>query len=144
MRDPRITSSTIPRLGETGNARFFNDVECVGGDKIRDFVFEEECVNIPTVAIDNYQTSITNIVQEVNLDQDNDKEPPIPNQEIVTEEQTLQPQEPMPLRRSTRERRSAVPKDYIVFLQEHKIDIGVAEEYPTNFRQAMESSNSQK
>ena len=38
---------------EIGNARFFEDVEFVGGDKVRDFVFEKECVNIPTIAIDN-------------------------------------------------------------------------------------------
>ena len=59
------------------------------GDKVRDFVFEEECVNIPTVAIDNGQTSITDIVQKANSNQDNDEESPVPNQEIVTEEQTL-------------------------------------------------------
>lgn len=50
----------------------------------------------------------------------------------------------MPLRRSTRERRSAVSNDYIVFLQEHEVDIGMVEDDPINFRQAMESSNSQK
>ena len=50
----------------------------------------------------------------------------------------------MPLRRSSRERRSAVPNDYIVFLQEYEVDIRVVEDDPINFRQAMESSNSQK
>ena len=50
----------------------------------------------------------------------------------------------MPLRRSTRERRNAIPDDYIVFLQEHEVDIGVMEDDPINFCQAMESSNSQK
>ena len=48
----------------------------------------------------------------------------------------------MPLRRSTRERRNALPDDYIVFLQEHEVDIGVMEDDPINFRQAMKSSNS--
>jgi len=33
---------------ETGNAKFFEDVEFVGGDTIMDFEFEEECANIPT------------------------------------------------------------------------------------------------
>ena len=50
----------------------------------------------------------------------------------------------MLLRRSTRERRSAIPDDYIVFLQEYEVDIGVVEDDPINCRQAMESSNSQK
>lgn len=40
--------------------------------------------------------------------------------------------------------RSALPDDYIVFFQEHKVDIDVIEDDPINFRQAMESSNSQK
>ena len=124
------------------NVRFFEDIEFTGGDKVRDFVFEEECLNIPTIAINNDQTSITDIVQEPNPDQDNDEEPLIPNQEIITKEWTLQPQEPMSLRRSTRERISVVPNDYIVFLQEHEVGIRVAEEDPINFRQAMESSNS--
>ena len=39
---------------------------------------------------------------------------------VVPEEQTQQPQEQIPLRRSTRERRNAFPDDYIVFLQEHE------------------------
>ena len=32
----------------------------------------------------------------------------------------------------------------MIFLQEHEVDIGVAEDDPFNFYQAMESSNSQK
>ena len=74
------------------NARFFKDVEFTGGDKVRDFVFKEKCVTIPTVAIDHDQASIPDIVQEANLDQDNVEESPIQNQEIVLKEQTLQPQ----------------------------------------------------
>ena len=50
----------------------------------------------------------------------------------------------MPLRRSTRERKSAISDDYVVFLQEYEVDIGVVEDDPTNLRQAIESSNSQK
>ena len=63
---------------------------------------------------------------------------------LVPEEQTLPPLEPMPLRRSTRERRSALPDDYIVFLQEHEFDIGAVEDDPINFCQALESSKSQE
>ena len=50
----------------------------------------------------------------------------------------------MSLRRSTRERRSAIPDDYIVFLQEHEFDIGVVEDDPINFHQVEQSSNFQK
>ena len=50
----------------------------------------------------------------------------------------------MPLRRSTRERRSAIPYDYVVFLQEQESDIGLEEDDPINFRQVIKCSNSQK
>ena len=50
----------------------------------------------------------------------------------------------MPLRRSIRERRSAIPDDYVVYLQEHEFDIGIVEDDPINFTQVKQSSNSQK
>ena len=40
--------------------------------------------------------------------------------------------------------RSALPDDYIVFLQEHEFDIGAVEDDLINFRQALESSKSQE
>ena len=50
----------------------------------------------------------------------------------------------MPLKKSTREKKSAISNDCIAFLQEHEVDIGVMEDDPINFHQAIESSNSQK
>jgi len=50
----------------------------------------------------------------------------------------------MPLRRSIRERRNAIPDDYIVFFQEHEDTDGLVEGDPINFHQAMQDSNSQK
>ena len=47
----------------------------------------------------------------------------------------------MLLRRSTRERKSAVLDDYIVFLQEHDVEIGMVEDDPINFRHVMENPN---
>ena len=52
--------------------------------------------------------------------------------------------EPVPLRRSTRERRSVIPDDYVVFLQEHEENNGMMEDDPVNFHQAMQDSNSEK
>ncbi|KAF2321519.1 hypothetical protein GH714_000259 [Hevea brasiliensis] len=40
---------------ETGNARFFEDVEFAGGERLKDFVFEEEYVDIPLIGMDNDQ-----------------------------------------------------------------------------------------
>ena len=37
-----------------------------------------------------------------------------------------------------------MPYDYIIFIQEHEFDIGVVEDDPINFRQALESSKSQE
>ena len=117
----------IKSIFETGNARFFEDVEFDGGDKDRDFAFEDEYVDIPKAIIDIDQAPILDIVQEADQNQNNIQEPP------VLEEQTLPPPEPTPLRRSTRERRSALPDDYIVFVQEHEFDIGAVEDDPITF-----------
>ena len=75
--------------------------------------------------------------------------PPTQDDLVIHEEQTQNPQEqvlqePIPLRRSTRERRNAIPDDYIVFLQEHEENNGMMEDDPINFRQAMQDSNSKK
>ena len=120
---------------ETGNARFLEEVEFVGGDKVKDIVFEEKFIPL-LVAIDNdqVQVPIPDIIQDAN--------PAI--QELIPEVQTQQTQEEVPLRRSTRERRNAIPDDYIVFLQEHEFDIGIVEDDPINFHQVKQSSNSEK
>ena len=118
---------------ETGNARFLEDV-----------VFEEESVLLPNVVIDDCQP--VDIVQDTFQDNNEDLpiELPTQNQEAAPEEQTQQPQEEVPLRRSTREKRSAISSDYIVFLQEHEFDIGIMEDDPINFQQVKQSANCQK
>ena len=60
------------------------------------------------------------------------------------EVQTQQPQDQVPLRRSTRERRNAIPDDYIVFLLENEDGCGVMEDDPVNFQNAMNDTNSVK
>ena len=146
-RGYKFYDPTARSIFETGNARFFEDVEFAGGDKVRDIVFQEEYVDIPTDLINIDPISSIDIYQEPIPEQGDEIEPPVQEaipEEAIPEEQTLPPQEPMPLRRSTRERRSAIPDDYVVFLQEHEVDIGMMEDDPINLRQAMESSNSQK
>ncbi|RVW93240.1 Retrovirus-related Pol polyprotein from transposon TNT 1-94 [Vitis vinifera] len=138
--DPAIRS-----IFETGTATFFEDVEFGGRNQARNIVFEEE--EGSTIAFDNVQVSLPIIDQEVNLDPqptDNIVQPLIANEDIAPEEQIQQPQENMPLRRSTRERRNAISDDYIVYLQEREVESGMMEDDPINFQQAMKSSNSQK
>ena len=45
----------------------------MGGERVRNFVFEEKHIDIPPVVIDNDQDQnpIPDIVQEATLDQDN-------------------------------------------------------------------------
>lgn len=91
-------------------------------------------MNIPSFAIDNdqHQGQILVLVNE-NSDQVNTLESPKHNQEIVLEEQSQQPYEKMSLRRSTRERKNAIPIEFTIFLQEHGDDIELIEEDLINF-----------
>ena len=50
----------------------------------------------------------------------------------------------MPLRRFTREKRNAILDDYIIFLQEHEVNIGMVEDDPINIHQTIKSFNFQK
>ncbi|XP_016699498.1 uncharacterized protein [Gossypium hirsutum] len=86
------------------------------------------------------------IDQEVNPEpqKDNIEQLSIQDEVTVPEEQTQQLQEQVSLGRSTRERRNAIPDDYVVFLQEHEDDNETMEDDPINFHHAMKSSNSQK
>ena len=61
LRDPRVISSTTPLFGQFLRREMPSFLRMLR-DKVRDIVFEKECVNIPTVAIDNDQTSIIDIV----------------------------------------------------------------------------------
>ncbi|RDY01687.1 hypothetical protein CR513_14954, partial [Mucuna pruriens] len=131
---------------EMGNTIFLEEVEFEKKENIRNVVFEEESVNdigqvlmpitiqetTPVIG-DNVQTIVPNIVPKQDYDE-------VLPQTLI--EQPQQPQE-VPLKRSIRERRHAIPYD-IVFLQEHDDDIGLTKDDPINFFQAMQSSNSQK
>ena len=70
-RGYKFYDPTTKSIFETGNARFFEDVEFDGGDKDRDFAFEEEYVDIPTFVIDIDQAPIPDIVQEADPNQNN-------------------------------------------------------------------------
>jgi len=95
--------------------------------------FDEESI------IDNYQVFIHIIIQDTIIEQDNNENPP----QIQPIEQTQQPQE-VSLRRSTRERRSVILDEYLVYLQEHEDGISLTEDDPINFCKAMKNSKSQK
>ena len=125
-RGYKFYNPTTRSFFKTGNARFLEEVEFGGEGNVRNVVFEEPIS-------DNDQVIVLVIVQETNPAINNDDQTIIPD--IIQEQdnigippqapilgQTQQPQE-VPLRRSTRERRSAISNDYIIFLQEHEDDI---------------------
>ena len=173
----KFYNPTIRSFFETGNARFFEDVEFRGEDNIRCVVFEEQENNqdqvlIPDVVfclnttLHNAQGILPNIIQDFVMVQDNnevisardnidqvilpdivqddtsaqDKNEVLPQEPRV---HTQQPQE-VPFRKSTRERRSVIPDDYIIFLQENEVDLNLAEDDPINLQLALQSSNSHK
>ena len=67
-RSYKFYDPTLRSIFETGTATFFEDVEFGGRNKVRDIVFEEESVSIPTIAFDNVQVSIPVNDQEANPD----------------------------------------------------------------------------
>ncbi|XXG55025.1 hypothetical protein AAC387_Pa03g2762 [Persea americana] len=139
-RGYKFYDPTLRLILEMGTTTFFEDVEFGGRNKVRDIVFKEESVSIPIIAFNNVHVSIPVNDQEANPDpqQDNVNQTLIQDEIIVPEEQTQQPQELVPLRRSTRERRNAIPDDFFVFLQEHEEETGMVENDPINFHQAMQ------
>ena len=84
-RGYKFYDPTTKSIFEMGNTWFFEDDEFDGGDKDRDFAFEEEYVDIPTAVINIDHALIPDIVQEADPNQNNIQEPPVP------EEQTLPP-----------------------------------------------------
>ncbi|RVX09023.1 Retrovirus-related Pol polyprotein from transposon TNT 1-94 [Vitis vinifera] len=136
---------------ETGNAKFIEDVELSGREPLRKVVFEEEFVNIPIIATGHGHIMFNDTIQNVQSITGIQDTPEIPPTQVIEpiqvhQEVTQQPQEPheqVPLRRSTRERRSTISDDYVVYLQEHEFDMGL-EDDPISVSQVKQSSNSEK
>ena len=63
--------------------------------------------------------------------------------ENVTNEPIAEQTQGMALKRSQRERRSAISDDYLVYLQEFDYVLGTSKD-PVSFSQAIESSDSEK
>ncbi|KAL8151225.1 hypothetical protein V2J09_021033 [Rumex salicifolius] len=105
---------------ETGHSRFLKDVE-FGGKGLRNVSLDEvvtkegDFISLPNTVIESDQGIIQDTLQDTTQVLDNIEFPSI--------EQTQQPQE-VPLRRSTREKRYAIPDDYIVYLVEQEDHVG--------------------
>ena len=141
----KFYNPTLRSFFETGNARFLEEVEFGKEENIRNVVFEEEIVIysdqvLVPITVQDTTPVIEDNVQTIDIVPEQDNNEVLPQ---IPLEQPQQPQE-VSLRRSIRERRSAISNDYIIFLQEHEDGVGLTEDDPINFCQAMRSSNSQK
>ena len=113
-------------------------------------VFEEEFVSIPIITTGHGHIMFDDTIQSVQPITEIEDTPEIPPTVMepvqVHEEVTQQPQESqvqVPLKRSTRERRSTISDDYVVYLQEHEFDMGL-EDDPISVSQVKQSSDSKK
>ncbi|RDX96336.1 hypothetical protein CR513_21008, partial [Mucuna pruriens] len=133
--DVRPYSFTIPlqdHFFETEKEKFIEEVQFRREGNMMCVVFEEELV------VDYEQVFALIIVQEMDLDKT------ILRFFLSITYSSNSIAQEVPLKKSTRERKSAISDDYVVYLQEHKDDIDLIKEYPINFSQDMQSSNSQK
>ena len=67
---------------------FFVDVEFGGSNKVKDIVFEEESVLIPTTAFDSVHASIPVIVREADMESQQDNV-----QQLSTQAEIIIPEE---------------------------------------------------
>lgn len=129
------------RIVETGNARFLENGEISGSGESRKVNLEEIRVDIPP-PFPTREIVVPQPIQPVEAnEQHNGNDSPF--HEDIAIENNVEPPQPAVLRRSQRERRSAISDDYVVYLQESDFDIGINKD-PVSFSQAIESDNSSK
>ena len=136
------------RIIETGNAKFIEEGEVSGSIKEREVIIQEVRVQIPIPRVHNIPVVPNVVIAPVidpinnNEQQVNDQPTEQPHNETITDETFEAPQE-VPLRRSQRERRSAIPDDYVVYLQETEFNIGDIND-PVSYEKAVNSDDSDK
>ncbi|CAH9072186.1 unnamed protein product [Cuscuta epithymum] len=146
------------RIVETGNARFIENGQVSGSGEPRNVVIQEQKDNamfphvgrINSISNNNerpeYMVSdaITNDQNEgvVGEQDTNEHVVTTSNEHIITQENDNS-SEGITLRRSSREKRSAIPNDYLLYSIEHECDLSIGED-PVSFKEAMDSINSYK
>ena len=140
------------RIVESGNARFIENGSVSGSVGARDVKIRESLMD-QNLSNDPSQIEVPIIVaqpQGMNMEQQQmDASSPIMDAIIQEEEENAQvneqvrPQEEIVSRRSTREKRSAISNDYIVYALEHESDLSIDND-PVSFDQAMSGENSDK
>jgi len=128
------------KIVETGNARFLENGEISGSDKPQNAVIQEVSVQV-SLSITSKENVVPTIVQSFdNVEQVIDQSL---HDETITNESIIEESHGIALRRSQRERKSAISDDYVVYLQKSDFDIETSKD-PVSFSQAVEANNSIK
>ena len=144
------------RIVESRNARFLENDVVSGSDRLKDMIFEDTDRTRDLISDNSVPTSSELLV--VHPTRMNIEEPTIPvphlSETTLEDHGSHPPQEDQPveqqsqpevvestIRRSTRVRKSAIPTDYVVYLQESDYDI-TTENDPEIFSQAVEGDKS--
>ena len=147
--------SHTTRIVETGNAKFIENDNISGSDEPRKVELKEVTVQDSPITSSQFVVpvrqitlpGVTQIVHPATNEQSNDLPEQQINDQPLHDEVISEPTNDIPtevaLRRSQRQRRSAISDDYMVYLQESDFDIGIDKD-PVSFSQAINSPNSSK
>jgi len=126
------------RIVETGNARFIENGETSGSEASRNVEIKEVRVQVLIAS-----TSLSRVVVPPSVEiHNNQEEQQINDPEVNNEPIVKQPQE-IVLKRSHRDRKSAISNDYVVYLQESENDLSIDND-PISFLEAINGDNSDK
>lgn len=109
------------RIVEIDNARFIKNGDISGSVETRKIIFEEDRVNVP-LSLPSKQVIVPVVINETNNNEQQHDLQPLNNEIDANEPIVEEPQE-IKLRRSRREKRSAISDDYVVYLQEFDFHI---------------------
>ena len=129
------------RIVESGNARFIENCDISGSDQMRNVSIQEVRVQI---SVPKTSTIVVpELVSQPNKDQEQQiDDSTLHNENVNSEPMVVEPQSTI-LRRSQRERRSSITDDYVVYIQESGIDLGIYND-PDSYTQAMQGNDSGK
>ena len=129
------------RIVESGNDRFIENCDISGSDQMRNVSIQEIRVQI---SVPKTSTIVVpELVSQPNKDQEQQiNDSTLHNENVNSEPMVVEPQSTI-LRRSQRERRSSITDDYVVYLQESGIDLGIYND-PDSYTQAMQGNDSGK
>jgi len=126
------------RIVEIGNVRFIENGETSRSEASRNVDIKEVRVQVLVASTSLSRVVVLHVVETHN----NQEEQQINDPEVNNESIVEQPQE-IVLRRSHRDRKSAILNDYVVYLQESENDLSIDND-PVSFSEAINGDNSDK